>query len=480
MIEVSFECPGCNQPVAVCTSMSGQLADCPTCHTEISIPHFEFEEPEVSPTAPVFQAAPTTVIEQSPATSNIARPKKQKATAAKTSARTQKRTTSKSSARTTQRTAAAKGSAPAQKFKTQAKKRPNQKPKASIMKPVAILGIASVAIAGAVNYGLTNAEKVKAEQTAIAQRQHKLAELEEAEALREEKTRSEWNKILVLYKPALTDKSKTENVIEKLQEFKIEHPQSKFIATADTYLIRLTDLQVARVNTKNKVLENNKILTVNKLISQAQEFINSKDYIKAYNIFAEYNGPFAQDTKSLREEQMEYLSKLANGQKLTQQEFQAKKQGDFYKEIAKSIVKSKSSSPLKKYDTPEIHKEKPQLGELIDNYKKNSANLTTYFKNFSGKSTVISINGKKNIVKIIDADKTQLTISQKVSNSELKRKIKYKDIDFKDKVKAICKMAPEAGALYGLVGSLKKGDTEAAQEYSKNTGPLADGFMEYL
>lgn len=466
MSEVSFECPGCSQPVAVCTAMSGQQADCPSCQTEIIIPHFEFIDPEPAPQAP-----PVSIVQPTPAATP----------SAPVSLATPKPAATKIEYKKTVNApeTVAKPGKTTNKFK-KVEKRAVQKPKTSIMKPVAILAIAGVAIAGAVNYGLSKADKVKAEQISKAQKQKAIEEAEAAEALKEEKTRAEWNEIHVLYKPALNDEAKTESVIERINLFKLEYPNSKLVATADRYLAKLIDRQTARENTKNKIKENDKILTMNKLIGQAQTFINSKKYIEAYNVFADYNGPLAEEIKPQREEQMEYLNKLVNGQKITQEEFQVQKQTDFYKELTKSIVRSKSSAPLKKYDTPEIHKGKPQLAELIDDYKKNSTSLATYYKKCSGKSTMLSINGEKNVVKIIDADSTQIFVSQKVNNSILKRKIKYKEIDLKDKAKAISKIAPEAGALYGLLGSLRKGDTEAARSYSRDTGPLAEGFMEQL
>ncbi|OVE76317.1 hypothetical protein BVX97_01410 [bacterium E08(2017)] len=59
MSTISFNCPGCQQPIEAPEEMAGQAAACPTCSQQITIPNSTPEAPAAAPPAASGNACPS-------------------------------------------------------------------------------------------------------------------------------------------------------------------------------------------------------------------------------------------------------------------------------------------------------------------------------------------------------------------------------------------------------------------------------------
>ena len=370
-------------------------------------------------------------------------------------------------------------------FKKHPKKRPTKratpaKKKASLIKPAILFIISAAAIAGAVDYKLAHDEKMKIEKSEQSEQYAEQQLLQTEIDKRDDHIKSDWYKALALYQPALRETGKIADAIGALESFTQNYPDDNRVATAVNHINTLNSIQSKQHSRQVSKLNNSKIDIMNGLIKEAQDLINKKQYVQAYDLFKNYTGQLRDETKVQRQEQMARLQTLTNSQMKRTRLTKTKKQKGMLVELTKQIIMSKSLNALKAIDTPEFRDINPELALLIESYKDNGSNLVSYFQKHAGKSTQLTISGHKKIVKIIDADMKQLTVVQLINNKKLQSKIKYKYLGTRDKVNAIQASSPTAGALYGLMSSLRKGDVKSARIYAESTGPLADGFGQQL
>ena len=360
---------------------------------------------------------------------------------------------------------------------TQPPRRTAIKKKPPILKFSVMMILTAASIAGAVYWGIEHNKTAKAEFIVKVVQERAL---NEAKAQDDEVSYRRWNNILKVYKPATKDVTLADKAIADLEKFISAKADPNRIVTAQHYITRLENLKrkhQASLVYKQKKLNNQIVEVINKLVKQAQSDINKKQYLEAFNIFAQYKGPLAEESKVGRQNHMDQLNSLAEKERQGIAAAKIVKEQEFLDSIAADIVHDKSIASLENADNTYITSINPGIIPLIKDYKNAASIVIDYFKANEGKVMSLTRGTKSFKTKIIKTERQQMQVIQIVHGKKFSTKIKYRNLFLGDKVRAIESVNPEAAALYGAVASLKKNDKRNFLLYSANTGPLASGLI---